>query len=39
VVLLELLLDVLDARLDLLGNRADVTDLGHVTPGGGRVSS
>jgi hypothetical protein len=33
LMLLELFFDVLDACLDLLGNRADVRDLRHVTPG------
>ena len=39
VVLLELVFDVLDARLDLLGNRADVGDIRHVTPGSGGNAS
>src|SRR5207248_3226013 len=32
LVLRELIFDLLDARLDVLGDRADVGDLGHVSP-------
>ena len=32
LVLRELIFDLLDARLDVLGDRADVGNLGHVTP-------